>query len=213
RFPTAGALAAALRGSPHRTSVPTRGILAGRRGRRVLAGAGLLAVGLGGAALVLRGRAPDLNQRRVVVAVIENRTGDPALDTLGHMTADWVTQGLAQTGLVEVVPSISVMASSLASGAPDPGAGHLDAAGIRALGREMGAGTVVSGVYYRQGDSIRFQIQIASARDGKILRALDPVAAPQARPLGAVEAVRQRVMAALATLFDSRLSRCATTAS
>ena len=68
---------------------------------------------------------------------------------------------LAQTGLVEVVPSISVMASSLASGAPDPGAGHLDAAGIRALGREMGAGTVVSGVYYRQGDSIRFQIQIA----------------------------------------------------
>src|SRR3989454_1159793 len=35
RFPTAGELAAALGGSPHRTSVPTRGILAGRRGRRV----------------------------------------------------------------------------------------------------------------------------------------------------------------------------------
>ena len=40
RFPTAGELAAALGGSAHRTSVPTRGILAGRRGRRVLAGAG-----------------------------------------------------------------------------------------------------------------------------------------------------------------------------
>src|SRR5438552_2976682 len=211
RFPTAGALAAALGGSPHRTSVPTRGILAGRRGRRVLAGAGLLAVGLGGAAVVLRGRAPDLNQRRVVVAVIENHTGDPALDNLGHMAADWVTQGLAQTGLVEVVPSMSVMTAALASGQHGPG--HLDAAGLRALGRETGAGTVVWGAYYRQADSVRFQIQISAAADGTVLRALGPVAGPLAQPLTAVEALRQRVMAVLATLFDSRLSRWATTAS
>src|SRR5438445_9245371 len=115
RFATAGELAAALGGSAHRTGVPTRGILAGRRGRRVLTAAALLAVGLGAAAVVLRGRSPDLNQRRVVVAVIENHTGDPALDNLGHMAADWVTQGLAQTGLVEVVPSMSVMTPSLAS--------------------------------------------------------------------------------------------------
>src|SRR5256885_384387 len=93
RFPTAGALAAALGGSPHRTSVPTRGILAGRRGRRVLAGAGLLAVGLGGAAVVLRGRAPDLNPRRGVVALIENHTRDPALHNPRHMAADSVSQG------------------------------------------------------------------------------------------------------------------------
>src|SRR5438552_12769379 len=204
RFPTAGALAAALGGSPHRTSVPTRGILAGRRGRRVLAGAGLLAVGLGGAAVVLRGRAPDLNQRRVVVAVIENHTGDPALDNVGHMAADWVTQGLAQTGLVEVVSSMSVMSSSVAPG--EHGPGHLDAAGIQTLGRETGAGTVVSGAYYRQADSIRFQVQISAAKDGTVLRALEPVAGPIAQPLAAVEVLRQRVMATLATLFDSRLS-------
>src|SRR2546428_2601917 len=211
RFPTAGELAAALGGSTHRTSVPTRGIFAGRRGRRALAGAALLAVGLGGAAVVLRGRAPELNQRRVVVAVIENHTGDPALDNVGHMAADWVTQGLAQTGLVEVVPSMSVMTASRASGQHGPG--HLDAAGLRALGRETGAGTVVWGAYYRQGDSVRVQVQISAAQDGTVLRALDPVAGPLAQPLDAVEALRQRVMAALATLFDSRLSRWAATAS
>src|SRR2546430_6399978 len=44
---------------------------------------------------------------------------------------------LAQTGLVEVVPSMSVMTASLASGQHGPG--HLDAAGLRALGRETGA--------------------------------------------------------------------------
>jgi len=86
------------------------------------------------------------------------------------------------------------------------GPGRLDAAGLRTLGRETGAGTVVWGAYYRQGDSIRFQVQVSAARDGTVLRALEPVAGPISQPLAAVEAVRQRVMAALATLFDSRLS-------
>src|SRR5207253_4589264 len=213
RFPTVTEFATALGGFPHRTSVPTRGVFASRRGRRVAVALGvvLAVVGVGAAVRLLRSSGWHLNDRRVVVAVIETHTGDPALDNLGHMAADWVTQGLAQTGLVEVVPSMSVMTASLASGQHGPG--HLDAAGLRALGRETGAGTVVWGAYYRQADSVRFQIQISAAADGKVLRALGPVAGPLAQPLTAVEALRQRVMAALATLFDSRLSRWATTAS
>ena len=206
RFPTATEFAAALGAPAHRTSVPTRGIFVGSRGRRtalVLGGAFVL-LGAGAAVLLLRRRAPSLNDRRVVVAVIENHTGDPTLDDVGHMAADWVTQGLAQTGLVDVVPSVSVMSSSRAPGGH--GSGHLDAVGIRALGRETGAGTVVSGAYYRQADSIRFQVQISATSDGTVLQALDPVAGSMSQPLAAVEALRQRVMAALATRFDSRLS-------
>jgi len=206
RFPTVAEFATALGGTSHRISVPTRGLLAGRRGRRIAFATGVLfaLLGVGSAVHLLRARGSRLNERRVVVAVIENHTGDPALDNIGHMAADWVTQGLAQTGLVEVVPSVSVMSSSRAPGGH--GAGHLDAIGIRTLGRETGAGTVVSGAYYRQADSIRFQVQVSAASDGTVLRALDPVAAPISQPLVAVEALRQRVMASLATLFDSRLS-------
>src|SRR5438309_1762396 len=211
RFATAAEFAAALGGSAHRSSVPARGILASRRGRRIVLGTGTLAAAAAAVILAVRRPAAGLNDRRVVVAVIENHTGDPAFDNLGHMAADWVTQGLAQTGLVEVVPSMSVMTASRASGGHGPG--HLDAAGLRALGRETGAGTVVWGAYYRQGDSVRFQVQISAAKDGTVLRALDPVAGPLAQPLDAVEALRQRVMAALATLFDARLSQWATTAS
>src|SRR5205809_4815065 len=204
RFPTVTEFATALGAPAYRTSVPTRGIFAGGRGRRValVLGVALALVGAGAAVRLLGNRGSQLNERRVVVAVIENHTGDRALDNIGHMAADWVTQGLAQTGLVEVVPSMSVM---MAAG--EHGPGHLDAAGLRALGRETGAGTVVWGAYYRQGDSVRFQIQISAAADGTVLRALDPVAGPLAQPLSAVEALRQRVMAALATLFRSRLSR------
>ncbi len=206
RFPTATEFAAALGGAGYETSLPTRGVFAGRRGRRVALVLGVAVALLGGGAAVRlwRHRGPTLNERRVVVAVIENHTGDPSLDNVGHMAADWVTQGLAQTGLVEVVSSMSVMSSSVAPGRH--GAGHLDAAGLQTLGRETGAGTVVSGAYYRQADSLRFQVQISAAHDGTVLRALEPVAGPIAQPLVAVEAVRQRVMATLATLFDSRLS-------
>src|SRR6266700_3816094 len=213
RFPTVTEFATALGGMAHRTSVPTRGVFASRRGRRVAVALGvvLAVVGVGAAVRLLRSSGWHLNDRRVVVAVIENHTGDPSLDNLGHMAADWVTQGLAQTGLVEVVPSMSVMTAAMASG--EHGPGHLDAAGLRALARRTGAGTVVWGAYYSQGDSIRFQVQISAARDGTVLRALEPVAGPISQPLAAVEAVRQRVMAALATLFDSRLSHWATMAS
>jgi len=206
RFPTVREFAAALGAPAYRSSVPTRSIFAGPRGRRmaIALGAALSLLGVGAAIPLLRGHGLHLNERRVVVAVIENHTGDPALDNLGHMAADWVTQGLAQTGLVEVVPSMSMMSSSRASG--EHGVGHLDAGGIRSLGRETRAGTVVSGAYYRQADSIRFQVQISAAKDGTVLRALEPVAGPISQPLAAVETVRQRVMAALATLFDSRLS-------
>src|SRR6266550_431020 len=205
RFASVTEFAAALGAPAYRTSVPTRGVFAGRRGQRIALGVGGAVVLLGaGAAVGLLGhRGPPLNDRRVVVAVIENHTGDGSLDNVGHMAADWVTQGLAQTGLVEVVSSMSVMKSSHI---------HLDAAGIQTLGRETGAGTVVSGAFYRQEDSIRFQVQISAAKDGTVLRALEPVAGPIAQPLVAVEAVRQRVMATLATLFDTRLSLWAKTA-
>src|SRR5205823_14287828 len=153
------------------------------RGGAVALGVVLARVGGGAAVRLLRSSGWHLNDRRVVVAVIENHTGDPSLDNLGHMAADWVTQGLAQTGLVEVVPSVSVMSSSRAS--EGHGSAHLDAAGLRALGRETGAGTVVWGAYYRQGDSVRAQVQISAAKAGTVLRALDPVAGPLAQPLDA----------------------------
>jgi TolB-like protein len=202
RFAGAAEFAAALGRDPHRTSRPTRGRFAGRRAWRVAAAAGAVGVLALAAGALAHGSASQLDDRRVAVALIENRTGDTALDNLGRMAADWITQGLSQTGLVEVVPSLSVMTSS-------PGQAPVD---VRGVGRATGAGTVVSGGYYRERDSVRFQIQISAAEDGKVLRALEPVAASLARPLDAVEVVRQRVMAALATLFDARLSNWATTA-
>src|SRR2546423_10962679 len=96
------------------------------------------------------------------------------------------------------------MSSSRTPGGHGPG--HLDVVGIQTLGRETGAGTVVSGAYYRQADSIRFQVQISAAKDGTVLRALDPVAGPISPPPAAGGGLRQRGVAARAPAFDSPLS-------
>jgi serine/threonine-protein kinase len=208
RFASVTEFAESLGGSAHRPSLPSRGRFASRRTwRAAVLGGGLVALA-GGVAVVLARRAPALTSGRVVVAVLENRTGDSTLDNLGHMTADWVTQGLAQTGLVEVVPSMSGMAAS-----EGPGAGHLDAAGVRAVGRQTGARTVVSGAYYKQGNSVRFQVEITDAQNGTVLRALDPVVGPAGNPITSVEVVRQRVMTALATLFNPKVATWAGAAS
>ena len=208
RFATVIEFAEALGGSAHRSSLPQRAFAS----RRSWWWASVIAVGLV-AGVVVFARARDgirsaLGTGRVVVAAIENRTGDATLDNLGHMAADWVTQGLTETGLVEVVPTMTVMATTATPPGQTTGA---DA--IRALGRDTRARTVVEGAFYRQGDSLRFQIEIVDARDGKVLRALDPVVGSVANPLGAVETVRQRVMIALGTLFNPKLAGWARAAS
>jgi hypothetical protein len=74
------------------------------RSRRTLLGAGIaLVLGIAAAIVVGRLREGPPDRNRVAVAVFVNRTGDPSLEPLGSMAADWVTRGLTQTALVDVV--------------------------------------------------------------------------------------------------------------
>ncbi|HTD71358.1 MAG TPA: serine/threonine-protein kinase [Gemmatimonadales bacterium] len=152
----------------------------------LLLGAAATAIGVVGAAILGR-RAPALDPRRVVVAGFEDLSGDSTLAPLGRIAADWVTQALAGRGGLEVVRGAAT--------------GHLDAAEIRALAAQTGAGTVVSGSYYRDGDSVRFHVQIIDAARGTVRRGVEPIGAPRRAPTEAAEAVRHRLTAVFDTLF------------
>jgi serine/threonine protein kinase len=204
RYQTAAAFADALnRSDPNRLSVETKATKHRRPtkgGALVMLAIVVLAI-IVGTRLPLGGPANDESPPRVVVAVFENQTGDPALAPIGPMTADWITQGLTQTGLVEVLGNLSAMASSA-----EAGVGASGSESVQMLADQSGADVVIWGRYYKQGESIRFQGQITDVHEQTLLNALDPVVAPIDSPLVGVEELRQRVMGALALSFDERLS-------
>ena len=167
--------------------------------RSLLLGTAGLTLLVGVVAVDRARRGPVLYSHRVLVAALENQTGDPALDPLGHMAADWITQGLAQTGSVEVVP----VAAAPARAGRRKGTRDADRGRIQHLAQRSRAGTAVSGAYYREQDSVRFQLQVIDTRAGVVLRALVPVVAPVDAPLEAIETLRRRVIAAFDTLFSA----------
>ncbi len=139
-----------------------------------------------------------LDAKRVVVAVFDNNTGDPSLDPLGRMAADWLTQGLARMGEVEVAPSTSVLVGSAGAGAAGAGGDSL-----RALAERTGAGTVVAGSYYLDGDRVRLQATITDAIHARLLGAVEPVSGPVAAPMEALALLQQKVMGAVAASLGS----------
>jgi DNA-binding SARP family transcriptional activator len=178
-----------------------------RRGssRAKLAWAAGALVAATGVALALQGwtreTATPLDPKRVHIARFENRTGRSDLDHVGAMAADWVTQGLERSGLIQVAISSSRAENA---GVPTSDEASDDAVAERAA--QLSAGTLVSGAYYLRGDSIVFQTRISDVARGEVMAALDPVAGPISDPTRPIEALRQRTIGALASLFDPRLA-------
>lgn len=141
---------------------------------------------------------------RVLIAALENRTGDSTYDAVGALTADWVTEGVQGTGLVTVVDPLAALALSRQHAADAPADRGLDRAA--AMARDARADVVVWGAVYRKADSLVFRAQVTDVREGSVLTTLAPVTVPSARAIDGAEALRGRIAGALATLFDRRIA-------
>lgn len=142
-------------------------------------------------------------RERILVAPLENRTGDSRIDPLGEMAADWIAQGLQETGLVEVINPLTAVISRRRVEGQSLGTG-LARAG--ALAQSAGAGSVLWGAVYRLGDSLVFRAQVSDVATGTMRVALEPVAANAADPRDGVERLRMQVAGALAAQLDRRVS-------
>jgi serine/threonine protein kinase/tetratricopeptide (TPR) repeat protein len=129
--------------------------------------------------------------KRVVVVPFRNQTGDPSLDPLGKMVADWTTQGLLQTGLAEVIPPERLLQLE-------------ETKSIRSIAKATGASMIVMGSYYKLGETIQFQAKVMDANE-KILQAIEPITSETAKIMDGVESVRQWVLGALAVVVDKEL--------
>ena len=129
----------------------------------------------------------DFDPGKVVVAVLENRTGDASLDPIGQMAAGSIAEGLAQIGIVEVVPTL-IAGESESQSARD----------LVSLAETSGAGLVISGAYYLSSDSLRFQANLTDAQKHKIVVTIPTIGGHRGSPMVAIERLRQKAMGAVA---------------
>ncbi|HUF89233.1 MAG TPA: BTAD domain-containing putative transcriptional regulator [Gemmatimonadota bacterium] len=152
--------------------------------------------------------AEALDPRRIVLLPFDNRTGDPSLDPLGSLTADWIAQELSRTGLVRpVLPIAAIDSLRLGKDAPT----SIRPADLEDATR-LEAGHLIAGWYTADRDSLFFHAQIARVPTGEIVQIIERIAAPASDPSVAVERLRQRATGALAALLDPDLRSGATPA-
>jgi DNA-binding SARP family transcriptional activator/TolB-like protein len=148
------------------------------------------------------GRRPD--RERVVVTRFRNATSREELDLLEAMVPDWITQGLSAIPGIQVVPPVlTPPPAPAAAGDPEgaPGAGR---AHLAAVARTTGAGIVIQGAIYPEGDAVRFRVQIVDTVEDRVLPAPADVVVPAGELPGALEQVSQALNAALAPLLNRR---------
>jgi TolB-like protein len=155
-----------------------------------------LVLAAGAFLLVSRLRKPGADRHRVAIAVFVNRTGDSTLEPFGSMLADWVTRGVTQAALVDVVDvgAIHVQGRSPEGQPTDP----------YELARRNGAGTVVSGSYYLATDTLVVRATVEDAVAGTVLQTVPPVHVPATAAVRALDEVKERVLVALGGVFDVR---------
>ncbi len=171
---------------------------AGRRAHRswlgpvVLALAVVLGLGMLGGRLT-RARTPLLVPQRVAAAPFENRTGRPDLDDLGPLAADWIIRGASETPmLASELEAVYARGEEIAGRPTDP----------IAIARQVGAEKVIRGSYYLSGDSVLFLASVMDVGSGRLLRSFDPVGAPVARAIEALDALRERIAVGLSPLVN-----------
>lgn len=206
RPPDADRLVRALEGRLSASGGPPNKPATPARRRLTVATIGILVLGAiaGFVAWKRRNLGPASVRMPVAVAAFVNETGDANLDTWGRLAGDWITEGLHAMGSVGVVPwGTSLKASELIqeqrnqSRPVDP---------VAVLHDETGAGTVITGSYYRVGDSLQFHAEVADAIAGRVLVSLSPITVARTAPEAAISELRQRLMGMVALSQDDRLS-------
>jgi Protein kinase domain len=199
RYATAAEFRAALTGSATTESSEATSTAPLPRRRQLLwmtAGAATLAIVATAVAFLPR-HVSGVDPKRVVVAGFENKTGDSALDPVGDIASDYVARGLAATRLMHEVYDVRLTARE--AGEPV----QVGAAPGLALAKRVGAGTVLRGSYYRDGDSLHFEAQLVDGATGKLIVPLEPAVGLAREKTRVVELLRQRVMAGFAVVLGS----------
>jgi serine/threonine protein kinase/Flp pilus assembly protein TadD len=108
-------------------------------------------------------------KNRIVVTYFSNRSGDPKIEWLSQGLPEMLTTDLARSEGLEVISTQRLYGYLAAAGGAtsDP----LDPNTAAQLARWLGAGVVVSGSIFQQGESYRFDMQAYDTTTGQVITA------------------------------------------
>ena len=138
----------------------------------------------------------EIVPQRVAVLPFENRTGDPAWDDLGELTAERITTRLQREQVGEVVPL-----SQAAAAAQSADAGRLVSAVVQATG----AALVITGAYSTAGDSLAIAVRIVDGRRGTQAGSLDLAAGSEESRGSGLDELGSRLAGGLLYAFSPTL--------
>ncbi|NND34979.1 MAG: hypothetical protein HKN76_20505, partial [Saprospiraceae bacterium] len=102
----------------------------------------------------------EVRQEKVAVAVFNNFTSDPDLDALGNMASDWISLGLRELGVKTTSPEMMRKYKDQVGVLPGNAKGEVS------LLELTEAQYVVTGSYYRKGDSLQVTSRLESTESG-----------------------------------------------
>ena len=136
---------------------------------------------------------------QVIVAVFENRTGDPSLDPLCQQISETIAEEIDAIDFLTAMSATVLSATQLRriQQGTDP---------LVRLGRQTGSGTVVTGAVYLDGvDGIRIQTDITVLENTDLITPPDPIISSRAEISRSIELLSDRVAARIAAAFDTKL--------
>lgn len=102
----------------------------------------------------------EVRHEKVAVAVFNNFTNNPDLDALGNMASDWISLGLRELGVKTTSPEMMRKYKDRVGILPANSKGEVS---LREL---TGAQYVLTGSYYRKGDSLQVTSRLESTENG-----------------------------------------------
>lgn len=198
--PAVAACAAALRESspvesvPAVTALPDLGVPPyppappGRRLRRVGVVAGALLVGLTTVAVLSGGDTAPANPRLVVLP-FQNLSGDSTLDAVAALAHEATVQGLAESGVVEVVLPLEIQAELEAGDEPT----------AREVAAAFDAGLMVTGRVVARGGTTAIEAEVAVTRSAAMLARLESRGIPGDSIDAAIGQIASRVVGTVAS--------------
>ena len=194
--PTAAELVVALR-----TLEQSGGAAVPRPARSpwVVAGAGLVVLLLAAALWRAAAEPPGLDPHRVLVADFANETTNPALDRVGPIAGDWISEALARK------PQLTILNGAFILGAPrrtlGQGVPATSISRLRVVADSSGAGTVVTGSVYGTPERIELFAELLDARTGRLLGAVGPLTGR----IGAIDSLMTALRDQITPLTTSKI--------